>query len=101
MGELSPEKAAELLKLATYYKDQKPALATYAIGDIHALARGYLALVADNDAMMRELERHRHGGTLEPDFVCPDSLALAEARATILAMEQELDRYEERAKWPP
>ena len=34
----------------------------------------------------RELERWRHGVTIEGDFVCPDSLALSEARAELRAV---------------
>jgi len=34
----------------------------------------------------RELERWRHGVTIEGDFVCPDSLALSDARAELRAI---------------
>lgn len=34
----------------------------------------------------RELERHRHGNTIEGDYVCPDSLALTEARRQLDAV---------------
>ena len=34
----------------------------------------------------RELERWRHGVTIEGDFVCPDSLALSESRAELRAV---------------
>lgn len=51
---------------------------------------------ADLAAANRELERWRHGVTVEGDFVCPDSVALTEARA-------EADRmravYEAAVKW--
>lgn len=34
-----------------------------------------------NAVLTRELERHRHGVTIEGDFVCPDSLQLDRLRA--------------------
>ena len=42
-----------------------------------------LALLNALDAANRELERWRHGATVEGDFVCPDSLALTAANAEI------------------
>lgn len=39
-------------------------------------------------ARERELERFRHGVTLEGDFICPDSLALTEARAKLASIER-------------
>jgi len=38
-------------------------------------------------ALERELERHRHGVTLEGDFICPDSPALTEALGRVKALE--------------
>jgi hypothetical protein len=44
-------------------------------------------LTRQNLALLRELERHRHGTTIEGDVVCPDSLTLAEARRRIAELE--------------
>jgi hypothetical protein len=38
-------------------------------------------LTTERDALKAELERWRHGNTIEGDFVCPDSLALTEVTA--------------------
>lgn len=47
-------------------------------------------LRAENAAQSRELERWRHGVTVEGDFVCPDSLALDITRTRIFELEQAL-----------
>ena len=50
------------------------------------LAAGVLDLTRQLADANRELERWRHGVTIEGDFVCPDSLALSEARAELRAV---------------
>ena len=50
------------------------------------LAAGYLDLTRQLAEANRELERWRHGVTIEGDFVCLDSLALSEARAELRAV---------------
>ncbi len=55
-----------------------PAWKTGAVAVGDAVEDLRLAL-AERDAALRELERWRHGVTIEGDFVCPDSLALTEA----------------------
>ena len=37
-----------------------------------------------------EMERHRHGDTIESDGICPDSLALTEARAALAIVTRTL-----------
>jgi hypothetical protein len=44
-------------------------------------------LTRQNLALLRELERHRHGATIEGDVVCPDSLALTAAEKRIGELE--------------
>jgi hypothetical protein len=57
------------------------------------------AVTRQLESALRELERWRHGNTIEGDFVCPNELALVEARAAYLkeselasAMLAEVDR---------
>jgi hypothetical protein len=45
------------------------------------------------DAAERELERHRHGVTIESDFVCPDSLALVNALGEAERLRAERDEW--------
>jgi hypothetical protein len=49
------------------------------------------ALRAELAAANRELERHRHGNTIEGDDVCPDSLALTAARSDLTRLTRERD----------
>ncbi len=46
---------------------------------------------AEIAAMTRELERWRHGVTIEGDFVCPDSLELTETKQQLSAMTDARD----------
>lgn len=52
----------------------------------HRINLGVAKEVAES--LSRELERWRHGVTVEGDFVCPDSVALAEAMKRIAALEK-------------
>jgi DNA repair ATPase RecN len=49
-------------------------------------------LTRANIAIGHELERWRHGNTIEGDFVCPDSLQLTDARKEIEQLKQERRR---------
>jgi hypothetical protein len=40
-------------------------------------------LKKDITDLERELERHRHGETLEGDFICPDSLMMTQLASTL------------------
>jgi hypothetical protein len=46
---------------------------------------------ADRDAAVRELERWRHGVTIEGDFVCPDSLRADALQARVGKLEAVAD----------
>lgn len=52
------------------------------------VGRAYRRVLDERDAANRELERWRHGNMIEGDFVCPDSLALTEARAECEALSK-------------
>jgi hypothetical protein len=52
-------------------------------------------LRAIREPLERELERHRHGVTLEGDFICPDSLALTEAQAEIARLKGAVEQLKE------
>lgn len=54
----------------------------YAAADrVTEMHRRAQAAESERDAAIREADRWRHGVPVECDYVCPDSLALAEARA--------------------
>lgn len=54
--------------------------------------------IAERDATIaaqaRELERHRHGETIESDFICPDSVALTQARVQLAEAQRENERLQ-------
>lgn len=50
------------------------------------------SIAAQRDAAIREADRWRHGVPVEGDFVCPDSLALHEARAECDRLRAERDQ---------
>ena len=65
-------------------------LATDALADDRVATKGPWETIADLTRQLaeanRELERWRHGAQIEGDYVCPDSLALIEARAELRAV---------------
>ncbi len=54
--------------------------------ELNSLRQQLAAANAEIAAMTRELERWRHGVTIEGDFVCPDSLELTETKQQLAAM---------------
>ena len=67
------------------------------IAERDTAARMYSELLRDFMAQLRELERLRHGDTIESDFICPDSLAFTNAEATIRKLFEVVQAY--RAEW--
>ena len=59
-------------------------------GIVH-MRNAFPALLAELRAARAELDRWRHGRPIEGDHVCPDSLALTEARGRIAALVAALD----------
>jgi hypothetical protein len=58
---------------------------------IRMLTERNVQLANQLTAAHRELERHRHGNTIEGDDVCPDSLALTAARSDLTRLTRERD----------
>lgn len=81
------QQLAEERRLVSHYRDIYEALGErleWAVGGdkssierLSCLVEQLAVMIAERDALGRELERWRHGATIEGDFVCPDSLALA------------------------
>mgnify|MGYP000007482396 CR=1 FL=1 len=61
-----------------------PSLYADVAGIVH-MRNAFPALLAELRAARAELDRWRHGRPIEGDHVCPDSLALTEARGRIAA----------------
>jgi hypothetical protein len=56
------------------------------------------SIAGERDAAIRELERWRHGVTIEGDFVCPNELAATNLEAEVARLTRERERDEARAQ---
>ena len=76
----------------TAWESSEDVSTCYRLGYERERARGAAAVVRVEEAE-RVLERHRHGQTIESDFICPDSLALTLAESDRAVLRAEAAAY--------